>query len=497
MRYLSTRGGESVTAAQAIVRGISPSGGLYVPETFPQLDLTDIVNSAGFYADIACKVMAPYLDDALNQSLRSMIQAAYKRFDTPLVAPVHPLTEHESVLELWHGPTMAFKDVALQMLPHFMKASLAATGEEACVYILVATSGDTGKAALEGFCDVEGTRVLVFYPDGGVSKLQRLQMVTQPGGNVDVCAVRGNFDDAQTGVKQIFASEQVSRTLAEHNCRLSSANSINFGRLLPQIVYYFSAYAHLVQIGRVQLGEPINFCVPTGNFGDILAGEYARRMGLPVRRLICASNRNNVLTDFFETGVYDDRRPFYKSMSCSIDILISSNLERLLFDLCDRDAETVREWMQSLRESGRFDIGRERQRTLAEVFTGGWCTEQDTLNTIRKTYQSHHYLIDPHTAVGQTIYERYAADTHDATHTVLLSTASPYKFASDVLGAFETPSDDDFTNIERLHKLSGMPVPNGVKGLCDKPELHLDVCELADMPMRVLSPVTGGKREGV
>ena len=489
MQFLSTRGGAAVSAAQAIVQGMCPSGGLYVPADFPQLDAESLLD--GGYASAARAVMAPYLAHVSQAALMDMIAAAYHSFDDPAVTPVRALTQQQSVLELWHGPTMAFKDVALQMLPHLMRSALDATGERRQLYILVATSGDTGKAALAGFCGVPGTRVLVFYPEGGVSRAQRLQMVTQEGDNVDVCAVRGNFDDAQTAVKRIFASPEARAQLDALGYRLSSANSINFGRLLPQITYYFTAYAALRRAGRIAPGEAVNFCVPTGNFGDILAGYYAKRMGLPVRRLICASNRNNVLADFFATGVYDDRRPFYRSMSCSIDILISSNLERLLFELAGRDAACVRAWMRSLNETGSYAVGAAQREALAEVFAAGWCSEEDTLATIRRVFERHGYLVDPHTAVAETVYARYAEQTGDATQTVLLSTANPYKFATAVLSAFETPGADDFENADRLHALTGAPVPRGLSELLGKPERHLDVCGLDQMQQRVIAPVRG------
>jgi threonine synthase len=496
MRYLSTRGGEPVSPSEAIVHGISPNGGLYVPESYPEMDMASLCNALPGYAQTALAIMTPYLSDTESGKIAKMIQSAYASFDAPEVVPNITLSDRETIAELWHGPTMAFKDVALQMLPHLMKNAMHLTGEDKTIYILVATSGDTGKAALEGFKDVYGTRVLVFYPFGGVSKAQRLQMVTQQGNNVDVCAVRGNFDDAQTGVKQIFASDQMRDKLGALGYRLSSANSINFGRLLPQIVYYFTSYLDLVRQGRIHGGEEVNFCVPTGNFGDILAGEYARRMGLPVHKLICASNQNNVLTDFFHTGIYDDQRPFYKSMSCSIDILISSNLERLLFETASRDPQTVANWMKMLREKGNYKIDPTQMDGIGRVFTSGWCSEADTLDTIRRIYENKGYLMDPHTAVAQTVYERYTSHTGDDTPTVLLSTANPFKFASDVLKAFERPSADDFDNVERLQKLTGMPVPKGIAGLRSLPELHLDVCDLGDMPERVLDPVLPGTMEG-
>ena len=487
MRYLSTRGGESASAAEAIVRGISPSGGLYVPESYPTIEWNNGVR--GGYLATAHRVMGAYLPETDSEELERMIASAYKSFDHADVTPLVKLSEREHVLELWHGPTMAFKDVALQMLPQLMRGSLRQTGETKRVYILVATSGDTGKAALEGFRDAEGMRVLVFYPQGGVSEAQRLQMVTQEGENVDVCAVYGNFDDAQTGVKQIFASQEIADKLAEQGWRLSSANSINFGRLLPQIVYYFTSYQQLLERGEIQSGEKINFCVPTGNFGDILAGEYARRMGLPVHKLICASNRNNVLTDFFESGVYDDNRPFYQSMSCSIDILISSNLERLLFELAERDDALVREWMCGLKEKGMYALPQQALDELKKTFSAGWCTEEDTLATIKRVFDGSGYLMDPHTAVAQCVYERYAKQTGDATKTVLLSTANPYKFASDVLNAFESAGEDDFANADRLHALTGARIPKAMRELLGKPERHHDVCPLSDMPKRVLAPI--------
>jgi threonine synthase len=487
MRYLSTRGGEPVSAAEAIVRGISPSGGLYVPESYPKIEPEPGVRSG--YLATAHRIMQAYLTETGSQELERMIAAAYRSFDDADVTPLVKLSESEHILELWHGPTMAFKDIALQMLPLLMRDSLRQTGETKRVYILVATSGDTGKAALEGFRDVEGTRVLVFYPYGGVSEAQRLQMVTQEGGNVDVCAVRGNFDDAQTGVKQIFASKETASALAERGWRLSSANSINFGRLLPQIVYYFTSYETLLARGDIQPGEAVNFCVPTGNFGDILAGEYARRMGLPIHKLICASNRNNVLTDFFTNGVYDDNRPFYASMSCSIDILISSNLERLIFELANRDDTLVRKWMGELKEKGMYALPEKALDQLKRTFAAGWCDEEDTLKTIRRVFDRTGYLMDPHTAVAQCVYERYKKETQDSTKTVLLSTANPFKFASDVLCAFEQTGKNDFDNADRLHAITGVKVPNGIRSLQDRPERHKDVCNLDEMTQRVLAPV--------
>lgn len=486
MQYVSTRGGAPVSAARAIVQGICPLGGLYVPEAFPSLPVTSLLEHSGDYRAIAFAVMREYLDTP-EDTLKGYLHAAYgSKFDTPAIVPTVPLTKSESVLELWHGPTLAFKDMALQMLPYLMRDSLLQTGEDKQVYILVATSGDTGKAALAGFCDVPGTKVQVFYPHNGVSRAQFLQMATQEGSNTYACGVEGNFDDTQTALKRIFRDEDILQQAAQKGYRLSSANSINFGRLLPQIAYYYASYLELYQSGRIALGDKINFCVPTGNFGDILAGYYAMRMGLPVNKFICASNRNNVLTDFFRKGEYDSRRPFYKSMSCSIDILVSSNLERLLFEAADRNDAKVSEWMSSLQQEGRYDVGRAVAEKLGSLFDADWCDEEDTLSTIRACYERTGYLMDPHTAVAQTILERREQSVGIDAHTVLLSTASPYKFASDVLKAFETPSEDDLHNAVRLSELTQTAVPRAITELFEKPVLHTKVCSIAQMPGRVL-----------
>ena len=490
MKYFSTRGGETVSAATAIMRGICPKGGLYVPEAFPQVDLETLSPLAADYPALAAELMLPYFSELGETRMRELTGLAYASFDVPEVVPVVPLGSEESVMELWHGPTMAFKDVALQMLPYLMRESLRLNSEDKQVYILVATSGDTGKAALEGFANVPGTRILVYYPAGGVSEVQRLQMVTQEGDNVDVCGVEGNFDDAQTGVKRIFTNHEMAKDLAERGYRLSSANSINFGRLLPQIVYYFSSYLRLVTAGTIACGDKINFCVPTGNFGDILAGYYAKRMGLPVARFLCASNRNNVLTDFMKTGRYDANRPFYKSMSCSIDILISSNLERLLFELGGRDADATESLMHALKEKGKYEVTGDMLAELQELFVGDWCDETATHRTIANVFAAQHYLLDPHTAVAQTIYERYLAETGDQTHTVVLSTANPYKFSTDVLQAFEPCGEDDFANAVRLHDVSGAAIPPQLLALQGKPQRHEDVVKINELEKRTAAPLS-------
>lgn len=488
MRYISTRGAQPTTAAEAIVHGICPKGGLYVPETFPAVSLEKLA-ACPDYCTLAAEILSLYLTETPYEELLSMTKQAYASFDAEPVVPLHPLHRTEQVMELWHGPTMAFKDVALQLLPHLMTDSLSRIGSKEQAYILVATSGDTGKAALEGFCDVPNTRVLVFYPHGGVSEAQRKQMVTQEGSNTDVCAVVGNFDDAQTAVKRIFGNEELKETLRKKGYRLSSANSINFGRLVPQIVYYFSAYLAMIKRGSIKMGEPIHFCVPTGNFGDILAGYYAMRMGLPVGKLIVASNRNNVLTDFFREGIYDANRTFYRSMSCSIDILISSNLERLLFLCNGQDAAQTERQMKELKETGRYRITEAQREALSGIFYADWCTEEDTLKTISRIYETHGYLMDPHTAVGQTILERYVEQTKDETPTVLLSTANPYKFATAVLGAFEEPTTDDFENAERLFKRTGAPIPMPFATLKEREERHLGLVTIDGMEQRVVTPL--------
>ena len=399
---------------------------------------------------------------------------------------MYHVTEGTEVLELWHGPTCAFKDMALQMLPYLLTASLKKTGEDKTACILVATSGDTGKAALEGFCDVDHTKILVFYPKDGVSDIQKLQMVTQKGENVGVCAVVGNFDDAQTGVKQIFSDEALRQTLAERGYFLSSANSINWGRVLPQVVYYVSAYCDLVRDGRITMGQQINFCVPTGNFGDILAGFYAKTLGLPVKTLICASNANNVLTDFIETGVYDRNRPFYTTASPSMDILISSNLERLLYQLCGSDAE-VRGYMDSLNRTGRYQVSDALKEKIQANFAALWCSDEEAAETIAKVFGCEGYLMDTHTAVAYTVLENYRKNTGDDTLCVVLSTASPYKFCSSVLGAMGVTELQPGTEIlGQLEEKTRTTAPMPLRSLKDKQVRFTQVTEKSGMTDVVL-----------
>ena len=481
MHYVSTRNPDTrLSAAQAIVQGLSRDGGLFLPEEIPQLTMDEIKALAALsYPERAAKLMKRYLDEFTEEELLGFAKSAYgpAKFDTPAAAPVVKLTENTYIQELWHGPTCAFKDMALQMLPYLLTASLRKTGEEKTVCILVATSGDTGKAALEGFRDVDRTKILVFYPDGGVSEMQKLQMVTQEGKNVGVCAVRGNFDDAQTGVKRIFSDEALREELAGRGYFLSSANSINWGRLLPQIVYYVSAYCDLLNAGTIEAGTRVNFCVPTGNFGNILSGFYAKRMGVPIGRLICASNENNVLTDFIKTGTYDRNRPFYQTASPSMDILISSNLERLLCHVSG-SSEKVAGWMQELNTTGKYTVDAETLEKIRETFAAGYADDAEGAAEIKARFDEDHYLCDTHTAVAFRVAETVRTEAP----MVVLSTASPFKFSRSVLKALgEDTSGSEFDLIDRLADISGLAVPPRLAGLRDMAERFTGCIEPAGM----------------
>lgn len=500
IEYVSTREGRTpVSAAQAIVKGISGEGGLFVPALFPPVSLEEIGRMASMsYQERARMILMRYLTDFSEEEIARMVQAAYSepRFDVPQVAPLIGLEDGRQVLELWHGPTSAFKDMALQLLPHLMTASARKLGESQEIVILVATSGDTGKAALEGFADVEGVRCVVFYPKGGVSEAQRLQMVTQEGSNTAVIAVHGNFDDAQTGVKRIFADPAAARQLHANHRRLSSANSINWGRLVPQVVYYFSAYADLVRSGAAKLGQPVNFVVPTGNFGNILAAVYARSMGLPVGRLVCASNRNNVLTDFIHTGMYDARRSFYLTSSPSMDILISSNLERMLFEVSGRDAGQVCAWMASLKDTGRYQVTGQALERLQALIWGGWADDGQVSEEIARTWQHQGYLTDPHTAVAFNVHRQYVEATGDTAPSVIVSTASPFKFGRVVAGAVmpDRPLTglNDFACCELLSGHTGWRVPPAIAALPSKPVRHSAECDPGDMLEALMAQLPEG-----
>lgn len=488
---VSTRGGSEATASQAILAGIAPDGGLYVPKRFSRWSLQEIQDLTPLpYAQRAARVLACLLDDFTEEEIAAATQAAYgDRFDEEKPAPVRMLNGNTGLLELYHGPTLAFKDMALQILPHLLAQSAQKNGVSDEICILVATSGDTGKAALEGFCDVPGTRCAVFYPKDGVSRAQYLQMATQAGANTHVIAVEGTFDDAQTGVKRIFTDEAFAKELSAQGRRLSSANSINFGRLAPQIAYYFSAYADMVALGAIALGDPLHFVVPTGNFGNILAAIYARQMGLPAGRLLCASNANRVLADFIHSGAYDINRPFHKTYSPSMDILISSNLERYLYELSGRDPDAVSQWMASLSREKRYTIGPKMLARLREEMYGGWISDQEALSMIGREFRQSGALIDPHTAVAAALLEHYRTETRDDSPAVVVSTANPYKFGHAVAKAMGINEQDDFACCQMLCKLTGVPVPEQIQALQDLPVRHTDVCLPQEMPQALRNAI--------
>ena len=473
MEFISSRSAAArTTAAGAILHGLAPDGGLYLPASVPTFTPEEIRSMASMpYPALAALVLERFLPGFTREELAGFTEKAYASFDSDEVVPLHDLGGGLWTLELFHGPTCAFKDLALQILPYLLSASVKKCGDDHTVAILVATSGDTGKAALAGFADVPGTKIGVFYPHGGVSDIQRAQMVTQEGDNVLVLAVEGNFDDAQTGVKKIFSDKALSARLEKAGVMLSSANSINWGRLAPQIAYYYAAYARLLASGAVQEGESVDFAVPTGNFGDILAGYFAKKSGLPVGKLLCASNSNNVLTDFLQTGIYDRNRPFLKTMSPSMDILVSSNLERLLY-LLTGDGDRVSAWMADLRNEGRYDVGAEVLAALRrEGFAARFADEAETAAVIRRTWREKGYLADPHTAVGLSAAERWRSEEGRAGRCVVLSTASPFKFASDMLASLgEAVPESGFEAQDALAALSGQPIPRPLAELRTKPE---------------------------
>ena len=475
MEYFSTRDVSlNVPSARAIAQGLSRDGGLFAPKDIPTLSSEEISALCKMsYPQRAALVLGKFLTDFTPEELGEYTKKAYSsaHFPGSSAAPVHRLDDTAHILELWHGPTCAFKDMALQILPYLLTASLKKTGETKCACILVATSGDTGKAALDGFADVAGTKIAVFYPKDGVSRIQELQMTTQTGENVFVSSVYGNFDNVQSTMKEIFSDEDLRRAAQEKGCFFSSANSINWGRAVPQIAYYVSGYCDLLASGEILPGEEINICVPTGNFGNILAAYYARAMGIPVNRLICASNRNNVLTDFFHTGKYDKRREFHTTSSPAMDILISSNLERLLFHLSGNDDATVQKYMAKLASDGAYTVNSQIKEALDTLFYAEFCDEQETMTSISETFSQYKYLVDTHTAVALNVYKKYVAETGDARKTLIASTASPFKFSENVLAALGV--DMELRGIELLDILSKTtrnPVPAPLAALKDLPE---------------------------
>ena len=493
MQYQSTRDKKlSVTSAQAIKKGLSAEGGLFVPEEIPAISIEEIkMMSDMTYTQRAYTVLKKFLTDFSEEELLDCVNSAYtkEKFETSSIAPVYKLNSSQYFLELWHGPTCAFKDMALQILPHLLTKSMKKTNEDDDVVILVATSGDTGKAALEGFRDVPGTRIIVFYPDNGVSEIQKLQMVTQEGDNVGVAAVNGNFDDAQNGVKKIFTDEEYKSELANNHFKLSSANSINWGRLVPQIVYYFSSYADLLKGGEIRPGDKINVVVPTGNFGNILAAYYAKRMGLPIAKLICASNKNNVLTDFINTGIYNRNRDFHTTISPSMDILISSNLERFLYDISGCDDVMVANLMQKLNEDGVYEVRDDLKSKISDLLYAGYCDDEMTKQAIEKCFKEYGYVIDTHTAVAKVVHDEYMEKTADITKTVIASTASPYKFSQSVLIALEgygfVAGKDEFTLLDDLADISGINIPKSLAELKNKNRIFNVVCQKEQMPQVV------------
>ncbi len=493
MLYRSTRGNCAiVSSAEAIKKGLAADGGLFVPEKVILFDNEQILKMVDMsYQERALNILEGYLDDYTISELKDCVNQAYtaQKFESDAIAPLHKLYDSVNVLELWHGPTSAFKDMALQILPHFLVKALKKTGEKEEIVILVATSGDTGKAALEGFKDVEGTKIIVFFPSQGVSEIQRMQMVTQEGSNVYSIAVNGNFDDAQNGVKRIFRDEDIFRLMQENGYKFSSANSINWGRLVPQIVYYFSAYADMLKNKEIEIGEKINFVVPTGNFGNILAAYYAMQMGLPINKLICASNDNNVLTDFINTGIYNKNREFKKTLSPSMDILISSNLERLLYLITDGNCEMVGDWMSKLSSEGIYEVDQEIKKNIQKVFWAGYSNDNDTLKTIENVYQETGYVLDTHTAVAVDVYDKYVISTNDITKAVIVSTASPFKFNESVISAIAGEEvwtgKSEFELLTVLSEESGLKIPEPLKQLDKKPILHKELCQPVEMINKV------------
>ncbi|MDO4468230.1 MAG: threonine synthase [Bacillota bacterium] len=489
--YGSTRGnGEKITASMAILKGLAEDGGLFVPDSIPTLDVPLKELRGKSYQEIAYQVMSRLLTDFTEEELRNCINKAYdSKFDTPEIAPLVK-KGNSYYLELFHGSTIAFKDMALSILPHLLTTAAKKNGVTNEIVILTATSGDTGKAAMAGFADVPGTRIIVFYPKDGVSPVQEKQMLTQKGENTAVVEIYGNFDDAQTGVKNIFNDKEMKEKLAGEGFQFSSANSINIGRLVPQIAYYVYAYLKLMEAGEIQENEQINVVVPTGNFGNILAAYYAKEMGIPIARFICASNENKVLYDFFRTGCYDRNRDFRLTNSPSMDILISSNLERLIYKIAGNDAEKNRNFMEQLGAEGKYEITEEMKEKLRE-FYGNYANEEETAQTIRQVYEETGYVLDTHTAVGKAVYEKYKKETQDNTKTVIASTASPFKFTRSVMTAIDKKYEDmeDFQLVDELSELAKIPVPQAIEEIRTAEIRHnttAQVSQMAETVMKIL-----------
>ncbi len=499
MFYKSTRDSKvNVQSANAIVQGISEEGGLFVPASIPKITLEDIKSLENLeYSSRADFVFSKFLTDFTAEEIKHCVESAYnaKKFATKNIAEIAHLKEGVYMLELWHGPTCAFKDMALQILPFLLTTSAKKIKCDKDIVILVATSGDTGKAALEGFKDVDGTKIMVFYPEDGVSQVQKKQMTTQEGKNVGICAIKGNFDDAQNGVKAIFTDKAMKNTFDENNMMLSSANSINWGRLAPQIIYYISTYAELVKNEEIALGEKVNVVVPTGNFGNILAAYYAKEMGLPINKLICASNKNSILTDFIKTGVYDRNRDFYTTISPSMDILISSNLERLLYHMTGENDALINEWFNSLAQNGKYEISDDVKAKISADFYAGCCDDKETKELIKSIFDQYSYTCDTHTAVAVKVYQDYKAQTGDETKTIIASTADPYKFSSSVLEALtETVQEgDEFDIVDKLHEVCKNEVPVSISNLRAIESIYNDIIEKDGMKDYVIEKIVAKK----
>jgi len=485
--YKSTRGDKKrVLSTEAIIKGIADDGGLFVPETIPQTNKDLYKLKSINYKELAFLIMKEFFTDCHEDELKDCINRAYdSKFDTEIIAPLSKKMG-AYFLELYHGPTLAFKDMALSILPHLLKRATRKLNLSQEIVILTATSGDTGKAALQGFANIEGTKIIVFFPYKGVSKIQEKQMLTQEGANTYVIGLKGNFDDAQRGVKEIFEDPVFNKKIEEKNYIFSSANSINIGRLIPQIVYYFYAYLNMLGEGEIKNGEKINIAVPTGNFGDILAAYYAKEMGLPVNKLICASNENKILADFFKTGVYDKRRELIMTISPSMDILVSSNLERLLWLISERDARKVKGLMYSLKEKGYYRIDSETKKRLKD-FYGGFASQEESRRYIKEIFENSKYLIDPHTAVAYAVYKKYIKETGDKTKTIIVATASPFKFTKSVMGSIDSryEKSDDFELIKKMSDLAQSPIPSGIEDIEKKPIRHKMVCEKGKMRVKI------------
>lgn len=481
--YESTRNSSlKATSSQAVLKGIADDGGLYVMRNIEHknIDINNLIGKS--YIEIAEIILKEMLDDFSEDKIKECVSEAYiNKFSTNEITPIIKVGD-SYITELFHGPTSAFKDVALSILPHLMTTSYKMNDIKGELIILTATSGDTGKAALEGFKDVKGTKIAVFYPEGGVSQVQKFQMITQEGSNTYVCAIKGNFDDAQTGVKKIFTNEKLRNELMENDKMFSSANSINVGRLVPQIVYYFYSYAKLIEKGEIKMLDKINFSVPTGNFGNILAGYYAKMLGLPINKLICGSNENNVLYDFIKTGIYDKNREFHKTISPSMDILVSSNLERLLYYVTGKNNEEVKSLMDKLSSLGKYEVSTAMKEKIQSEFYAGCVCKEETEKTIKETFEKYNYLLDTHTAVAYKALEDYKNETGDKTISIVLSTANPYKFSRSVYEAlFGVKDNNEFEIMEELSYKTGVPIPENLKTLNNKEVRHTTVCEVNEM----------------